>query len=664
MSRLLSAIVLPAEITAFELSYLKRMNRVALWFFALHVPLLCLFAWLNDTGPLLAGALSFTLLLGPVLAERSFDNPRHVSMVVAFTAMLMGGVLVHVGQGPVQIEMHFYFFALIAMLAVFANPAVILTAAATVAVHHLSVWWWLPKSVFNYEAPFWVVAVHAGFVVVESVAAAFISRSFFDNVIGLERIVQARTAALDERNRDMRLVLDNVSQGFVTIDREGVISAEKSAIVTTWFGQAEPGDTLMSYLGRTSPDFAARFGMAWAEVVEGVMPLELTLDQLPRTLRLDGRHLTVQVRSIGDCDPIERALVVISDATADVERARLEADQRDVMAIMERVANDKPSVLEFFEEAHRLMAVILDFAVTDVVTLKRAIHTLKGNALLFGVQTVGELCHQVESAIDDTGAVPSHDTRRLLGRAFERVCKSTGAFLGQDGAHKLEIDDDEYESILRELVSGAPREDLVRRIQAWKLEPASKRLGRVAEQARGIARRLNKGSITVDVEDNDILLDPQVWNPFWASFVHVVRNAVDHGLEDPDTRESSGKPRRGAISLVTRDDGEWFEVEVRDDGRGIDWDRLRQRAEQAGLPAASHEDLVEALFADGVTTKDSVTDVSGRGVGMGAVREACRERGGEVLVNSQAGGGTSIVFRFPRHAADNDIRGIAQSIAS
>src|SRR5205823_7385778 len=111
----------------------------------------------------------------------------------------------------------------IAMLAVFGNPSVIIAAAVTVALHHLVLWFALPQSVFNYDAPVWVVAVHAAFVVLESVAACFIARSFFDNVIGLERIVRARTAELDRRNRDMRLVLDNVGQGFATVDAAGVL---------------------------------------------------------------------------------------------------------------------------------------------------------------------------------------------------------------------------------------------------------------------------------------------------------------------------------------------------------------------------------------------------------------------------------------------------------
>src|SRR5258708_13674171 len=119
----------------------------------------------------------------PTLAYRFIRNPRWLSVVYGVTAMLMGGLLVHFGQGPVQIEMHFYFFALLAMLCMFANPMVNLVAALTVALHHLIVWWLRPRSGFNYDAQWWVVLVHARFVRLEPAAASLIALQFFHHSI-------------------------------------------------------------------------------------------------------------------------------------------------------------------------------------------------------------------------------------------------------------------------------------------------------------------------------------------------------------------------------------------------------------------------------------------------------------------------------------------------
>lgn len=184
---------LPSTITEFERKHVQRVNRIALWFFAAHIPVFAALAYLNHTRPELAVLFTAAIMIGPLIAHKTLDNPRHVAVIYGVTAMCMGGLLVHFGQGPVQIEMHFYFFALIAMLAVYANPAVIYVAAVTVALHHLLVWIWIPRSVFNYDASVWVVGVHALFVILETVAVAAIARTFYDNVIHLEQVVDTRT---------------------------------------------------------------------------------------------------------------------------------------------------------------------------------------------------------------------------------------------------------------------------------------------------------------------------------------------------------------------------------------------------------------------------------------------------------------------------------------
>ena len=119
-----------------------------------------------------------------------------------------------------------------------------------------------------------------------------------------------------------------------------------------------------------------------------------------------------------------------------------------------------------------------------------------------------------------------------------------------------------------------------------------------------------------------------------------VRNAVDHGLEPPADREAAGKPPVGTIRLRAAEADGRVVIEIRDDGRGIDWNRVAQKARLLGLPWDQPEDLVAALFADGLSTKDSVSETSGRGVGLAAVRAACRELGGDVSVTSEPGKGS------------------------
>jgi len=323
MKTILSHILLPKEVSPFEAKYLHRTNSIAKWFFVAHLPVFVVVAMANDTGPLMAVLLTALALVPVFLAEKAFSSPRSVSLMMGFSAMIFGGLLVHFGQGPVQIEMHFYFFALLAMLSIFGNPMVIVVAALTAAVHHLLLWAYLPTSIFNYEAPVWVVAVHAGFVVLESVASSFISRNFFDNVIGLDKIIQARTSELKVRNDQMKLVMDHVDQGFVTVDIAGVMASERSRVVDDFLGEVEPGETFQEVISRLDERVGSHLDLCWEQLSEEWLPVEVAVDQLPRRFESGQRTFDLAYTPITRAEKLEKVLIVVRSGTGrDHERLR------------------------------------------------------------------------------------------------------------------------------------------------------------------------------------------------------------------------------------------------------------------------------------------------------------------------------------------------------
>ncbi|MEO7332234.1 MAG: ATP-binding protein [Minicystis sp.] len=645
MNTILRTILLPAHVSDFERRYLARMNRVGLGFFALHLPVFVVIAALNGTGPLLAALLTLAVLVVPVAAYLALENPRAISMTYGFTAMLMGGLLVHFGQGPVQIEMHFYFFALIAMLALYGNPMVILVAAGTVALHHLALWAYLPSSVFNYQAALWVVAVHAGFVVLESVGAVFIARSFFDNVIGLERIVNERTAQLARRNREMRLVLDNAKQGFVTAGVDGVMSSERSAVVDRWLGAPTAGMTFADYFAQVSPSAGDALRCGFEQVAEGILPPEVSLDQMPKRVVAGGRVLDIDYIVIGEGDELDKVLVVISDVTRDVLRSKVEAEQRELLGVVQRILADKAGFLEFVSESEAQMKTLAEGG--DPVVQKRALHTLKGNAGVFELHSLVEIYHAMETRLVEEGELPTEEQRRAVAERWGSLRADLAMLFGEGEHSVMEIDDEDYGALLKAVLEASPHEEIARMIRGFKLEPAGRRLNRIAEQARGMARRLNKGALHVGVHDHHLRLDGTRWARFWSAFVHVVRNAVDHGIEPADERRTLGKPEQGKLDLSVRLDETQLVVEISDDGRGIDWTKIAERARAKGLSAASSADLVKALLEGGISTRESASEYSGRGLGMGAVRAACDDLDGVMEIHSDQGKGTRVEFRFP-----------------
>jgi two-component system chemotaxis sensor kinase CheA len=642
-------VTLPPEITPFERTYLERINKIALYFFLGHLPVFVLVAAIAGTGPMRAAILTSLVLVGPVVAYVTLKNPRHMSVASGFTAMCLGGLLVHFGRGSMQIEMHFYFFVLIALLAVFANPIAVITAAVTVAVHHLLMFLFLPSSVFNYDASLWAVAVHALFVVLESIATCFVARSFFDNVIGLERIVANRTRELDGRNRAMELVLDNVDQGFLTVSLDGKVDPERSAVADSWLGPHIDGAPIWTVLTRLDAGVGRWLEVSWSTLSDDILPGDMAIDQLPRRMTRDQQSWSLQYKPIvNDAGAISKILLVITDITGELGRERAEVAQRDFQSVMSHITKDRAGFMEFFQESQALVETI-ELGTLDLVAAKRAVHTLKGNCAVFGMSYLVSICHETEKAMQDQRAMPTAADRRRISEEFQSMAGKLSDILATSGSSLIEIDEREIDTLVAAMRGSATLEQVGERLRAWKLEPTERRLQRVATQIRATAARLGMSPVDIVMEPNDLRLAPAPLREFWGAFTHAVRNALDHGIESPSERQASGKPLAGRIRLATKKVGDDLVLEFSDDGRGIDWDAVRKRAQAAEIPHASREDLIAALFHDGLSTSAEVTETSGRGIGMGALRAACAKTGGRAEVSSVPGRGTALQFLWPWH---------------
>ncbi len=296
----------------------------------------------------------------------------------------------------------------------------------------------------------------------------------------------------------------------------------------------------------------------------------------------------------------------------------------------------------FLEEAAKAVHAIEE-AACDRPREARLLHTLGCNAARFGFPGLAQACDALARRLarghDDLGV---HE-RRELSRLFHQVLD---AYPPVDEGATITIDEDEYAELLDLLVSGAPRQALIGRVESLALAPIRGRLARFAEDAAALAVELGRARVETHVETHGARHDERRFAPFWSAFVHAVANAVEHGIETPEERLAAGKPRTARLELTAESrEGRLF-VELRDDGRGMEWGRLAARARALGLTVHSERDLAEAVFWDGVSCSDPET--SGRGLGLGALREACEALGGTVQLESVAGVGTTVRCAFPQ----------------
>jgi two-component system chemotaxis sensor kinase CheA len=463
----------------------------------------------------------------------------------------------------------------------------------------------------------------------------------------LERLVKERTAALQARNQAMRLVLDNVEQGLVTIELNGTMSAERSRAFDDWFGTSDTQRSFADQLACGNALLCDSLKVGWEQVTDGFLPLEVAIDQMPQHLALEGRHYNLRYRAIVEQEGLRGALLVVSDVTDHMERLRRDAEQREMLSVFERFTRDRVAFAEFFRECETLVNDVVA-PVLDKSQLLRSLHTLKGNCSIFGVDSLATVAHRLEGSLAESALLPSAEQTAELQSTWQAFAARVLRLSGMDAEPVVEVS---YEE-LRELEACArarePHPKLAALLMRLSYERGSVRLRRVAQQAKSLAERLGKAELDVEIEASpDVRFQPEHWAPFWSSFVHVVRNALDHGIEPPRVRVAAGKPERAKLKLVAAADAEVLTIEISDDGRGIDWARVAQKAESRGLPSASEQDLVDALFCEGLSTAESVTEISGRGVGMGAARHAASLLGGTVSVISTRGVGTCVRFRFP-----------------
>jgi signal transduction histidine kinase len=463
--------------------------------------------------------------------------------------------------------------------------------------------------------------------------------------VGVGVIFSSRIVGpIDARNDDMRLVLDHMGQGLLTIDRSGRMSIERSAALERWFGPSQPDETFAGYIGRVDPGTAANFAMQFEELLEAVLPLRLLLEQLPKRLVQGERVFELAYAPILARETVAKLLVVISDITAREAAEHAEAEQRDTVNIFECIARNKAGVLEFVADAGPRVRALTAETPMPPAEAQRSIHTLKGNSAVFGLRELATLCHRIEGRLADSTGDLSPDDRRALQQAWTRTSDRISAFLGDKPDDEVVLDSRDYAALLEGIVSDSPRADLVRMVQEFRFERVRDRLVLFGNHARELAIQLEKCPVRVEVDDSDLRLPRERWGPFWAAFVHVVRNAVDHGLESEDERARAHKPVPALIRLAAARRGDHVVIEVSDDGRGIDWHEIAARARDGGLPADRMQDWVEAMFSDGLSVKPSVSEVSGRGVGLGEIRAACRKMGGHLTVESELGRGTTFAF--------------------
>jgi two-component system, chemotaxis family, sensor kinase CheA len=496
--------------------------------------------------------------------------------------------------------------------------------------------------------------------------------------------IQASDELVRQKSADIQAMLHYIAQGILTIEAGGTIHPEfsqhlRAVLETDDIAGRSLMDVVFSDTNLGADAFSQVDAALGACIGEDAMNFAFNAHLLPqevvKTLP-DGRRKVLDLNwsPITDArDTTLRVLLCVRDVTELRTLAQAANDQKQELAIIgEILAVSQEKFERFAESAHHFLKdndTLIRNAPDDAAAkadtvglLFRHMHTIKGNARTYGLLHLTHVVHQAEQRYDQLRKTPEFwDTETLLAelQQVEALLQSYTHIhsikLGRKGpgrrgdvAHVLLAPKVAVAKLL-ETVAHAELGDAQQQAQALKqvhqvlrclgTEPLPAVLAPLLDALPSLAEELGKATPHCTLEDNGIRIPTQSADLLRNVFMHLYRNALDHGIEPTVTRLAAGKPAAGHIHLSAKLNAECLTFVLRDDGRGLPLQAILAKAQQQGLlpPHADlrAHDVAQLVFAPGFSTASAVTQVSGRGVGMDTVKGFVEAEGGSIKLSLQ-----------------------------
>jgi chemotaxis protein histidine kinase CheA len=516
----------------------------------------------------------------------------------------------------------------------------------------------------------------------------------------LEELVEERTRDLKVANAEISEMLDNLDAAVFIVDEQLRVVGRHSPACSEIFGIEDlegKGLDEFLFMGDEHSDEDLSRHMFALRMSFGAPTFQFEMSQVNLMAKKEYEHpekdedekqRTFEIRYAplaDEFDFVQRLLIVVSDLTEMLAleasiAAQAESADAKVNAIMEMASSQRDMCGDFVDEqVDRIVQIKNDMASwystreeESRSRFLRDLHTIKGNARALRLKGVSSLVHEIEGIVGehidaDDGSdefvevveqIQLLEARLTIYREtyddFFRVGGDQGESSGA-GALALGRVDARLEAISG-LLDASSRSAL----DAMRSLTRDESSGKVSGMASTFAMHdpmVSEVSETLGKEvmplsesspEWELYVSPDLARAFRDATTHSVRNNLDHGLEDPDSREANGKDRQGRIWLDLTEQDEHFLVTIRDDGRGINTEKVLEAAKKRGALAANapepanDEEIIELLFQDDMSTKEEVTDVSGRGVGMGAVRQMLAEQRVETRLYNHPDGGAAL----------------------
>jgi len=495
-----------------------------------------------------------------------------------------------------------------------------------------------------------------------------LARAVMSNLELRRALRSAEEMALTIRN-----LLDNADQGFLTVTPDLLVGEQISAACEALLGEAPAGKPIMNLLCRNTPDAVTSAMRATLDSVfrdRSDFSRELKLALLPTAFELDGRSLTIAYKFLTDSGQLMLILTDVTETvllteTVETERQRLEMI---VMALTEAEPFGK-LVSDYQQFAAEALPPLIERVASPAALseIYRQVHTYKGLLAQFSFRRSPRYLHAVETALKARSDWTTEAARDAIAPAvllaeLKRDLKDVSNVVDDDLAlsgrrtvllqHQVRSLELAAQSALASSEGRAASPQLRQLLQTLvglgmlEVKAVLKLHGR---RALVLATQLGKLLAPIQISGDDTRLRPELHDAFLRSLVHVFSNAIYHGIEAPEERVLKGKPAEGSIHCAIRDRGDWLEILIEDDGNGVDREVLEHRLVGSGQLRSQVESLSlgDLLCCEGLSSRNTVSEVSGRGIGLAAVKAELDRLGGSVAVSTTLGKGTYFRLMLP-----------------
>lgn len=518
---------------------------------------------------------------------------------------------------------------------------------------------------------------------------------------------------VNEKMRQVRDILDNIDQGLFTVNLDGTINDEYSRSTNKILGVENVAsgtidaalhlddEQMLAWNDWVELVRARHKAMRWDKLVKlaPVLEFEVMSADEPRTVKVsyqpvfDGKGELCRIMTLAlDITESRKIERIIAE-----EKLRHENEVKTILGLV----NTLPEVVQdFFADTDTRIGLIEknlgnlkdeceklrnangdnEMLCTDQNTVSaifRDLHTIKGNSATYGFETLSAVAHEAENVLESLRPPVKVNTADTIQELYKHIELLKEERQGIDGVSRRLRGGDQLmvhiaESKLKYLDSLAQKlakeesfahstaiAPLLEACMCLRHVPLLKLVDKYRSMVERLSEKLEK-KVAFQCIPESFELPPSFFKPLNEAMVHILRNAVDHGIESPEERLQKQKEMAGTIRVQVEAMDTSYIVKVVDDGKGVDTESLTRKAIALGLKTEaecakmSHQEKLSLLFMSGITTKTEASDVSGRGVGMDSVFKGLESIGASIQIQSELGFGSAFIIELPHSAFQSE----------